>query len=142
VQELIPPSQRRHARYRYFYAVVFNHRGNMRGSVLLGADSFPELDRLGAVLVTDPDAICGGSARHCTVFPEMCTVSIEIEVFVNGAPRTLPSGSSLGTVARGANHIAVLRRNAQGRVLPLSITSGDPSTLRIPLMAGDKITWN
>src|SRR5579871_1695207 len=40
VQELIPESQRRYARYRYFYAVVFNHRGNIRGSVLLGGGSF------------------------------------------------------------------------------------------------------
>jgi hypothetical protein len=77
VQELIPASQRRYAHYRYFYAVVFNHRGNLRGSVLLGAQSLEEIDRLSALLMTQPESVCDGASPHCIVFPEMCTASID-----------------------------------------------------------------
>lgn len=139
VQELIPESQRRYANYRYFYAVVFNHRGNIRGSVLLGGASRDELDRLGATLFSDPDSICTGSLSHCAIFPEMCTVSVDIEIMVNGVQRTVSSGSVLASVAPGAHHIEVWRRKQGGGA---GSTKIDPVELRSPLMPGDRITWN
>jgi hypothetical protein len=138
VQDLIAVSQRRFARYRYFYAVVLNRRGNLRGSVLLGARSLDELDRLGAALISDPDSICGAASTHCTVFPEMCTVSIDIEIVVNGAPRVVLSGSQISSIAPGAHHVEVLRRT-DGRIAPLRV---DPGNLRVPLLPGDQVTWN
>ena len=142
VQELIPESQRWYADYRYFYAIVFNHRGNIRGSVLLGGGSLEELDRLGATLLTDPDSICSGPSSHCTVFPEMCTVSIEIEIIVNGVPRSVLSGSLLASIVSGAHQIEVLRHKEGGGLLSMKIDSAEPGALRIPLIPGDRITWN
>lgn len=138
VQDLIAVSQRRFARYRYYYAVVLNRRGNLRGSVLLGARSFDELDRLGAALISDPDSICGGPSAHCTVFPEMCTVTVEFEIVVNGAPRVVLSGSQIASVTPGAHHVEVLRRT-DGRVASLKI---DPGNLRVALLPGDQVIWN
>ena len=142
VQELIPPSHRGFAHYRYFYAVVFNHRGNIRGSVLLGAASTDELDGMGAALVTDPDTICSGSSGHCVVFPEMCTVSIDIEIVVNGVPRVVASNSLLASVATGAHHVELSRRKDAGLAVPPKIDPADPRSLPVPLMPGDRINWN
>jgi len=50
-----------------------------------GASSIDELDVLAARLMTDPDAVCAGQSPHCAVFPQACTVSLEIEIVVNGA---------------------------------------------------------
>ena len=136
--ELIPASRRGLAHYRFFYAVVFNHRGNVRGSVLLGAASVEEIERLSEKLVTDPDSVCGPDTSRCTVFPEMCTVSIEIRIFVNGAPRLVSWGSSLTNVVRGAHHVELQRRGAASR----KIDPGDFRAMHTPLLAGDRITWN
>src|SRR5258708_3696708 len=94
VQELIRASQGNFRKYRYYYAVVFNKRGGIRGSVLLGGGSIEEIERLGVRLVADPDLICGGESRHCTVFPEACTV--EMEIVVNGVARVVPWGAVVG----------------------------------------------
>jgi hypothetical protein len=142
VQELIPAAQKRYPHYRYFYAVVLNRRGNIRGSVLLGAGSVEELDRLSAVLMTDPDSVCGIQSQRCTVFPEMCTVSIDIEIFVNGIARTVSSGSLLASVITGAHQVDVLRRSDDGHVSLLKIEPDNPGALRLPLAPGDRITWN
>jgi hypothetical protein len=138
VPELIPASHRGFAHYRYFYAVVFNHRGNLRGSVLLGAASIEEIERLGEKLVSDPDSVCGGDARRCTVFPETCTVSIEIEVTVNSAPRLVFWGSWVANVAAGAHQIELRRRGG----VSLKIDPADYRAMHTPLLPGDRLTWN
>jgi hypothetical protein len=101
VRELIRPSQGNYRKYRYFYAVVFNKRGGIRGSVLLGAGSTEELDRLGAQLMEDPDLICGGESKQCTVFPEACTVAVEMEIEVNGVARLVAWGGGTGECGEG-----------------------------------------
>ena len=136
--DLIPASRRGFARYRFFYAVVFNHRGNVRGSVLLGAASSEEIERLSEKLLTDPDSVCGADTPRCTVFPEMCTVSIEIQVFVNGAPRLVSWGSSISNVVPGAHHVKLQRHGGA----PLQIDPTDFRAMHTPLRAGDRVTWN
>jgi hypothetical protein len=135
---LIRPSQRRFRRYRFFYAVVFNQRGNIHGSVLLGDASPDEIDRLTERLLKDPDSVCGASSNHCTVFPEMCTVSIDIEIVVNGTPRVALAGSQLSSVAAGAKHVELLRLSG-GRLTPVQIDQNDPAALRMPLLPGDQV---
>jgi hypothetical protein len=142
VQELLPDSQRHYIRYRYFYAVVFSHRGNIHGSVLLGAQSSEDLERLSTALMIDPDSVCEDASKHCTVFPEMCTASVDLEIVVNGVPRTVSLGSMLGSVVMGAHHVDVLRRNEDGHWASLKIEPNDPNALRVPLAAGDRIQWN
>jgi len=141
VQELIRASQRRFSAYRFFYAVVFRQRTDARGSVLLGALSRDELDQLGKELLTEPDLVCGGQSIHCTVFPEACTVSLEIEIVVNGAPRSIPWGSRLASITAGARHVELSRLHG-GRLTPVIFDSSDQDASRLPLLPGDQLTWN
>jgi hypothetical protein len=129
VQELIRPSQGNFRKYRYFYAVVFNKRGGIRGSVLLGGGSIEDIERLGAQLVADPDLVCGGESKQCTVFPEACTVAVEMEIVVNGVARVVPWGAVLGSVVGDAARVELWRG---GRVV-----AGD---LKVALMPGDRVT--
>ncbi len=140
VQQLIPPSQMRHRRYRFFFEVLFNRKDELRGAVLLGTGSSDELDRLAAKLLTEPESICGGRSTNCTIFPELCTVSVEIEIVVNGTPRTVFWGSLLASVARRPRHLELLRPYA-GRLTPVEIDFSDPKALRLPLLPGDRIYW-
>jgi hypothetical protein len=141
VQKLLRTSQMRYGYYRFFYAVVFSKRRETGGAVLLGAESSDELDRLGALLLTEPDVICNGQSRHCTVFPEACKVSVEIEIVVNGEPRTVLWGSLLTSVGSGAHHFELLGRSAGG-VTPVQVDLSDPNALRTPLLPGDQVKWN
>jgi hypothetical protein len=141
VQELIRASQRRYRHYRFFYAVVFKQKGGTRGSVLLGAGSMDELDRFSTRLLSDPDSICGGQSIHCTVFPEASSVSLEIEIVVNGAAHTVPWGSLLASVAARPRHVELLRLHS-GRLTPVEIDPSDLNALRLPLLPGDRINWD
>ena len=140
VQQLIPTSQRRYLHYGFFFAVVFRQKGGTQGSVLLGAGSTDELDRLATQLLRDPESICGGKSIHCTVFPETCTVSLDLEVVVNGAPRTVLWGSSVASVAPRARQIELLRSDG-GRPTQLQIDPNNPNALRLALKPGDRINW-
>ena len=140
VQELIPTSQFRYRHHRFFFAIVFKRQGEERGSVLLGARSAPELDRLGARLLADPDSVCGGQSPNCTVFPQACSVSTEIAIVVNGSPRTVPWGSVLSTVAARPQNVELLR-SYHSRMTPVEVDARDPNALRLPLLPGDRIQW-
>ena len=56
-QELIQPPQRRHGKYRFYYAVVFRQKGRASSSVLLGGSSINEIETLGAELLAFRDSI-------------------------------------------------------------------------------------
>lgn len=141
VQQLLPVAEMRFRYYRFFYAVVFSKRREEGGAVLLGARSADELDRLGARLISEPDSICNAESTHCTVFPAACTVSVEIEIVVNGAPRTIPWGSLLASIGPKPDHFELLRRSAGGPAAPVTIDLSDPRALRLPLMPGDQLKW-
>jgi len=140
VQDLIRPAQMHYRHSRFFFAIVFKRQGDARGSVLLGARSAGELNRLAAGLLADPDSICGGASPNCTVFPQACSVSPEIEIVVNGSPRTVPWGSVLATVAARPRHVELWRSFA-GRMTPVEMDSRDANALRLPLLPGDRIQW-
>ena len=140
VQKLIRASQQRYRYYRFFYAIVFRQRGAVRSSVLLGAASINELDRVAALLLSDPDSVCGGQSTHCTVFPAACTVSLEIEIVVNGARQTVPWGSPLASIAAKPRHIGLVRLY-NGRLTPVEIDPTDSNALRLPLLPGDQVDW-
>ena len=140
VQSLIRTAQRRYNHERFFYAVALNRRGQTRGAVLLGAGTAGELDRLTMQLRADPESVCGGRSTHCTVFPEACTASLDIEIVVNGAPRSVPWGNVLDSVASHPRSVEMLRVDA-GRLVPVEIDSSDPAALKLPHMPGDRITF-
>jgi len=65
VSKLIPAALARCRYHRFVYQVIFRSKGETRGAVLLGAGSASEIQQLGAQLLTDPDAVCGGQSVHC-----------------------------------------------------------------------------
>lgn len=132
VQQLIPRRQRRYHHHR-FYREVFFASGHTRGSVLIGANTQEELH-------TDPHTLCGKSSAHCTVFPEECTVSIEMEIFVNGAPRNVIWDSDVASVVNHPQRVEVLRLH-NGRLTPIQPNPRDPRALQLPLLPGDRINW-
>lgn len=141
VQDLLRPSQRHHRRYRFFYAVVFDKKADIHGSVLLGARSLDELDVLTERLLADPNSVCRGRSSHCTVFPETCTVSLQMEIVVNGAPRTVIWGSLLASVVRGARQIELSRPSGSG-LTHFKIDPKNPEALRMSLLPGDQVRWD
>jgi hypothetical protein len=141
VQGLIPPSQQGHRYFRFYYEVLFKKSGNSRGSVLLSANAKEDIDRLAAELISDPDSVCGERSSHCTVFPEACSVSIEMEIVVNGSPRNVIWRSVLSDVIDHPHHIEFFRIY-NGRLTPVKIDTNDAGALKLPLLPGDHVRWN
>jgi hypothetical protein len=143
-RQLVRTSQRSYRHGRFFYAVGLNRKGQTRGAVLLGAGSAAELDRLTKQLLTNSESVCGGASTHCTVFPETCTASIDIGIVVNGVPRSVTWGNLLESVAPrplpNPSRIEMLRLDA-GNAVPVEIDAADPAALKLPLLPGDRITW-
>jgi hypothetical protein len=140
VQELIGTPRLHYRYYRYFFQIVFRQKASARGAVLLGAATRAELDALAARLPQDPDVVCGGSSPHCAVFPEACTVALEMQVSVNGAARSVAWGSLLDSIAKSPRKLQLFRLD-QGRLRPVEMDPRDPMALRLPLLPGDRIEW-
>jgi hypothetical protein len=141
VQELLAESLARYRYHRYFYQVVFSKaNGEVHGAVLLGAGSAKELAGLATRLLNDPDSVCTAKSIRCAVFPELCTVTPEIEIVVNGKAQMVRWGSLVGSVVSRPQKLQVLRSYG-GRLTPVEIDSGDPNALRLPLLPGDHLDW-
>ena len=141
VQTLILPSQQRHRYFRFYYEVLFRKSGNSRGSVLLSANAKDDINLLAAELMSDPDSVCGERSAHCTVFPEACSVSIEMEIVVNGSPRNVIWRSVLSDVIDHPQHLEFFRIY-NGRLTPVKIDTNDSKALKLPLLPRDHVTWN
>lgn len=140
VQQLLGESQRRYPHHRLFYQVLVSKKADIRSAVLLSAVSIEELDRLTEQLLTEPDSVCDGVSTHCTAFPEACSVSLEIEIVVNGAPRSVPWTSVLADVVERHRRVELFRPYT-GRLAPVEIDPTDPSAFRLPLLPGDRVKW-
>jgi hypothetical protein len=68
-------------------------------------------------------------------------VSVEIEIAVNGTPRRVLWGSTLGNVAAHPRHVELLRHD-RGRLAPVELDPADPNALRLPLLPGDHLSWD
>ena len=136
IQQLIGTFGEHYKFYRFYYEIFFHGSGNVRGSVLIGANTRNEMNRLSNDLLTNPESVCGERSRNCTVFPEACSVSIEMEIIVNGKARNVIWGSLLSEVV-GSHHLVELSRIYNGRLLPVKIDAGDVEALRLPLLPGD-----
>ena len=140
VQQLIRQAELGYRYYRFYFEILFDRNSDAHGSALLGADSIEELDRLSARLA-QPETVCNARSVHCTVFPEACSVSVEMKIIVNGEPQIALWGSVLESVAAHPKHLNVKRLYA-GRLRPMKIDSHDRSALRLPLLPGDQIIWD
>lgn len=133
---LVSTANRTHAAYRLFFSIRVNRRGATRGAVLLGAPSQRELEARAAALLADPDSVCGEGSAECVVFPEVCTVSPEIEVTVNGQPKVYTWATPLSAVAAEARSVK-LTRTLDGRPRTIAIDAADGNALRMPMLPGD-----
>jgi hypothetical protein len=140
VQQLLSETQRRYPHHRLFYQVLVSKKADIRSAVLLSAASMDDLDRLTEQLLIEPDSVCDGVSTHCTAFPEACSVSLEIEIVVNGAHRSIPWSSVLADVVERQRHVE-LYRPYTGRLAPVEIDPTDPSAFRLPLLPGDRVKW-
>jgi hypothetical protein len=140
VQELLSQAQRRYPHHRLFYQIPMSKKSDVRSAVLLSAASLDELDRFTQQLTSEPESVCDGVSTHCTAFPEACTASLEIEIVVNGASRTVLWGSVLASVVENHRHVELFRPYI-GRLAPVEIDLRDPEALHVPLLPGDRIKW-
>ncbi len=140
VQQLIRPVEMHYHCYRFYYEILFRS-GNTRGSVLLSANAKNDINRISTELVSDPDSVCGERSRNCTVFPEACSVSIEMEIVVNGTPRNVIWRSLLSNVVDHPHHLE-LSRIYNGRLVPVKFDAHDDNALRLPLLPGDHVKWS
>lgn len=140
IEKLIEPAQAHHRFHRFFYEILLNRKAELRGAVLLGAASTGELDRLTGQLLSDPAALCSARPRQCTIFPEKCIASLEIEIVVNGESRTVLWGCSLSSIVPKPRQLQLMRPD-RGRLVPVDLDASDPSALRLPLLPGDHIDW-
>ena len=140
VQDLISIAQTKFSHYRLFYEIVFSRRDHSHGSVLLGGRSQTELEGLSAQL-SNPEVVCSDHSPHCAVFPDACSVSVEMEVFVNGEPRSVLWGSLLGSVIKQPHQLE-MKRLYRGVLRPVRLEENDPKCLLLPLLPGDRVTSN
>jgi hypothetical protein len=140
VQQLIRPSETHDASYRFYYEILFRS-GDTRGSVLLSANTNSEMNRIADELRRDPDSVCGERSRKCTVFPEACSVSIEMEIVVNGTPQNELWGRLLSDIVDQSSDVD-LSRIYNGRLVPVKFDAHDPDALRLPLLPGDHVKWS
>ena len=140
IEQLLPASARNRAHQRFFFQVLINKRSQHRTAVLLSGTVADELDRLTEQLAGKPEFVCGAESMNCTVFPPTSTVSLEIEVVVNGDRRIITWTSQVRSVAVRPKHLELLRLHA-GRRTPVDIDLSDPEALRLPLLPGDHINW-
>ena len=139
-ERLIAVAKQHFRFYRLYYEIVFRANGGSHGSVLLGANSMEELIQLSNHL-TEPETVCNGSSTNCAVFPEACSVSVEIKIVVNGKPQTVAWGSKLENIVDEPHHLA-MRRLYRGRLVPVKIDPADANVLLLPLLPGDEIDWD
>jgi hypothetical protein len=140
VQQLLSEAQRLRQHHRFFYQVLLSKKSNVRSAVLLGADSTEELDHMTSQLITEPELVCNGVSPQCTVFPEACTVSLEIEILVNGTHQTIAWGSTLLDFAETHERVRLFRPYKDG-LAPVEVDSHDHEALRVPLLPGDVVKW-
>ncbi len=135
--DLLPGALRGYPRLRFYYAVVFRRQASGSASVLLGANTPAELEKLSARLTADPESVCGPAARNCAAFPVSATVSPQMRIVVNGVPRYVVFGGQLSDVAPAGRRVELLR----GTAAPAILDSSDPGVRRMILRAGDRLRW-
>ncbi len=140
VQQLVSEAQRLYHCHRFFYQVLLSKKSNVRSAVLLGAESNQVIDQLTTRLLTEPETVCGDGSTACTIFPEACSVSLEMEIVVNGKSRAVLWGSDLREFGEGHQSVSLFRRY-KGRLAPVELDAHDDEALRVPLLPGDVIRW-
>jgi len=141
VQELISPTQMKFPFYRLYFEILFNRTTDSHGSVLLGAQSVAALNQLSTELAADPETACLKSSEQCAVFPEACSVSVEMNIVVNGKSQTTTWGSLLSSVVTAPPRQLKMHRLFGNRLVQVKLRLQDQNQLSLPLLPGDRIEW-
>ena len=141
VQDLISTAQLKFHFYRLYFEILFNRKTDSHGSVLLGAQKLADLDHLSADLAADPEAACRKSTERCTVFPEACSVSVEMKIVVNARAQTITWGSLLSSIVTAPPKQLRMQRLSGRRLVGVKLDLRDQNQLRLPLLPDDHIEW-
>jgi hypothetical protein len=140
VQNLISAAQLRFPYYRLYFEILFNRKTDSHGSLLLAAESIAALDRLSGQL-SDPEKLCRDSPGQCAIFPEACSVSVEMSIVVNQKTRLVNWGSLLSSVVNHPPQQLEVQRLYRGHLTPVKFDLNDPNELGLPLLPDDHVTW-
>ena len=135
VAALMPAAQQRVRFHRFYFQVVVDKKAGTSNALLLSSTSKAGIEQLAKQLASEPASVCGGKAKQCTVFPEACSVSLGIEIIVNGRPTKIAWSSTLASVV-GTQKQFSLQRQHRGRLVALPLNPDDPEALRLPLLPG------
>ena len=84
------------------------------------------------------EELCGDDSQSCTVFPETCSVALEVDIFVNASRRFVLWGSRLSGVAEPGSHPKLFRLY-RGQWKRVELDANDPLALAVPLLPGDRV---
>ena len=125
VTAVFPEKERRRRQQRLYFQVVVNKASGKANAVMLSAGGSKEMAVLTAQLMGN--AVCEAG---CTVIPEGSSLSLAMEIFVNGEARTVLWGSNVRSVL-GAERPFTLRRG--DKMMPPGAMMG--------LLPGDRIDF-
>jgi hypothetical protein len=140
VQDLVSQDQLKFRYYRLYFEILFDRKTDARGSVLLAANTIDELTQLSTQLA-NPETVCAAGSAHCTIFPEACSVSVEMSIAVNGKPQFITWGSLLSSVVNHPPQQLEMQRIYRGRLTQVKLNPQDRTQLSLPLLPGDHIIW-
>jgi len=135
--QLIPAYMRGKRFNRFYYAVPYVRSNQPTASVLLAGKSAKEIDMLSGQLKAAPDQVCSPQSMRCTVFPEGSTVSIMMDIVVNGVPKVVMWGSVVGSVTGGRPAASLERRDLEHSE-PVRL-EGQSASMR--LLPGDRVSF-
>jgi len=138
VEQLIAEDQLRRRYHRLFYQVLLNPTDTHRVAILVSGSSLEQIESLTASFLTNPKSVCAGSSHQCVIFPTHTSLSVEIEIVVDGVMQRVPWGRRLSDIRPLGPHPRLFRRY-QGRLTPVEFDPTDSATLAVPLLPGDRI---
>jgi hypothetical protein len=124
VTALFPEKERARSQHRLYFQVVVDKSSGKANAVVLAAGNKGEMTALAARLTGK--TLCTGG---CTVFPEGSSVSLAMQIFANGQPRTVLWGTNARAIAGTQAKVTVRRGD---KVLP---------SANGPLLPGDRVEW-
>lgn len=140
IDSYLPTSRQRQRFQRLVLQVTMNLKSGAATAILLSSKSKRQIDALTKSLILDPASVCGGRSANCTVFPESGSVSLGMDIVVNGKVTFVAWSSTVASVV-GRQKEFLLFRLHRGRAVPVAIDANDPEALKLPLLPGDVVSW-
>jgi len=140
VQNLLSAAELTFHYYRLYFELLYDRKTDAHGSAIFAANTPDELNQLSAHL-DDPEALCQKFPAQCTIFPEACSVSVEMKIVVNGKSQMITWGSLVLSVVGRDPQQFEMKRLYRGHLTQIRLDAHDQNQLTMPLLPGDQITW-